>query len=98
MNKSDLIDTVAASHPNVSRAEVGRILATIIDTIGTEMKRGRKVQITGFGTFSTSKRKARKGRNPKTGEPIKVAAMTLPKFSAGKSLKDLVGKKKSAPG
>jgi len=87
MNKKEFIDAIAASHPNVSRAEVGRI-------VGNEIKRGRKVQITGFGTFSTSKRKARKGRNPKTGEPIKVAAMTLPKFSAGRALKDLVAKKK----
>ena len=94
MNKKDFIDAVAASHSNLSRAEVSRIVGTIIDTIGSEIKRGRKVQITGFGTFSTSKRKARKGRNPKTGEPIKVAAMTLPKFSAGKALKDLVAKKK----
>jgi nucleoid DNA-binding protein len=75
-------------------AEVARIVGTLIDTIGNEIKRGRTVQITGFGTFSTVKRKARKGRNPKTGEPIKIAAMTLPKFSAGKALKDLVSKKK----
>jgi|MudIll2142460700_1097286.scaffolds.fasta_scaffold1418933_1 DNA-binding protein HU-beta len=94
MNKKEFIDAIAASHPNVSRAEVGRIVGTLINTIGNEIKRGRKVQITGFGTFSTSKRKARKGRNPKTGEPIKVAAMTLPKFSAGRALKDLVAKKK----
>ncbi len=94
MNKTEFIDAIAASHPNVSRAQVGRIVGTLIDAIGNEIRRGGKVQITGFGTFSTSKRKARKGRNPKTGEPIKVAAMTLPKFSAGKALKDLVAKKK----
>ena len=94
MNKTEFIDAIAASHPNVSRAQVGRIVGPLIDAIGNEIRRGGKVQITGFGTFSTSKRKARKGRNPKTGEPIKVAAMTLPKFSAGKALKDLVAKKK----
>ncbi|MCK7500609.1 MAG: HU family DNA-binding protein [Comamonadaceae bacterium] len=73
-----------------------RIVGTLIDTIGNEIKRGRTVQITGFGTFSTVKRKARKGRNPKTGEPIKIAAMTLPKFSAGKALKDLVSEEEVA--
>jgi DNA-binding protein HU-beta len=94
MNKKEFIDAIAVSHPTVSRAELGRIVGTLIDTIGAEIKRGRKVQITGFGTFSIAKRKARKGRNPKTGEPIKIAAMTLPKFSAGKALKALVSKKK----
>lgn len=94
MNKKEFIDAVAASHDNLSRAEVGRIVATVLDTISNEIKRGRKVQITGFGTFATTKRKARKGRNPKTGEPIKVPAMTLPKFSPGRTLKELVSKKK----
>ena len=94
MNKTEFIDAIAASHGNLPRAEIGRIVGTLIDTIGSEIKRGRTVQITGFGTFSTVKRKARRGRNPKTGEPIKIAAMTLPKFSAGKALKDLVSKKK----
>ena len=94
MNKTEFVDAIAASHDHLPRAEVARIVGTLIDTIGNEIKRGRTVQITGFGTFSTVKRKARKGRNPKTGEPIKIAAMTLPKFSAGKALKDLVRKKK----
>lgn len=94
MNKKEFIDAVAKSHPDVSRVEVARIVATIIDTIGNEIKLGRSVQITGFGTFSTVKRKARRGRNPKTGEPIKIASMTLPKFSAGKGLKDRVSRKK----
>jgi nucleoid DNA-binding protein len=94
MNKKEFIDAIAASHDALPRTEINRIVGTIIDTIGNEIKRGRTVQITGFGTFSTVRRKARKGRNPKTGEPIKIAAMTLPKFSAGKALKDRVSRKK----
>lgn len=94
MNKKEFIEHVAAQYAHLSRAEVGRIVETIIETLGTEMKRGRKVQITGFGTFGTVKRKARKGRNPRTGEPVKIAATTLPKFTPGATLKALVGKKK----
>lgn len=94
MNKKEFIDSIAAQYKHQSRAEVARIVQSIIDTLGAEMKRGRKVQITGFGTFGTVKRKARKGRNPKTGESIKIAAATVPKFSAGASLRTLVDKKK----
>ena len=65
-------------HLNLSRGEIVRILGTLIDIIGNEIKRGRKVQISGLGTFSTAKRKAHKGTNPKTGEPIKIAAMRCP--------------------
>jgi DNA-binding protein HU-beta len=94
MNKTEFIDAVAAAHDNLPRTEVARVIETALDTIGNEMKRGRTVQITGFGTFSTAKRKARAGRNPKTGEAINIDAMTLPKFSAGSKLKELVGKSK----
>jgi len=93
MNKTQFIDSVAARHDHLSRAEVARIVESVIETLGTEMKRGRKVQITGFGTFGAVRRKARNGRNPKTGEAIKVPATTVPKFSAGAALKALVGKK-----
>lgn len=94
MNKKEFIDSIAAQYEHLSRAEVARIVETIIDTLGTEMKRGRKVQITGFGTFGGVRRKARKGRNPKTGEAIKVPATTVPKFTPGATLKALVNKKK----
>ncbi len=94
MNKKEFVDSIAANYEHLSRAEVGRIVETILETLTTEMKRGRKVQITGFGTFGTVKRKARKGRNPRTGEAVKVAAATVPKFTAGATLKAVVGKKK----
>lgn len=94
MNKKEFVDSIAANYEHLSRAEVGRIVETILETLTTEMRRGRKVQITGFGTFGTVKRKARKGRNPRTGEVVKVAASTVPKFTAGATLKAVVGKKK----
>lgn len=94
MNKTEFIDAIAAAHESLPRTEVARVIETALDTLGREMKRGGAVQITGFGTFSTAKRKAREGRNPKTGEAIKIPAMTLPKFSAGSSLKALVATKK----
>lgn len=94
MNKKEFVDSIAAHYEHLSRAEVGRIVESILDTLATEMKRGRKVQITGFGTFGTVKRKARRGRNPRTGEAVKIAAATLPKFTPGATLKALVGKKK----
>ena len=92
--KKEFVDAIAASHAHLPRAEVARIVGTLIDAIGREIKRGRKVQITGFGTFSTAKRMARKAGNPKTGEAIKVRAKTLPRFAPGRALKELVGKKK----
>jgi DNA-binding protein HU-beta len=94
MNKTEFIDTIAAAHETLPRTEVARIIETMLDTLGHEMKRGSAVQITGFGTFSTAKRQARDGRNPKTGEAIKIPAMTLPKFSPGAGLKALVATKK----
>ncbi len=94
MNKTEFIDTIATAHETLPRTEVARIIDTALDTLGKEMRRGGSVQITGFGTFSTVKRKARQGRNPKTGEAIKITARTLPKFSAGATLKALVATKK----
>ena len=67
-------------------------MKSIIDTLGSEMTKGHKVQISGFGTFATLRRNARRERNPKTGEAIMVPAMTVPKFSAGATLKALVNK------
>lgn len=94
MNKSEFIDAVAAAHPSLSRAELARVLQTILDTLGQQIQRGRSVQLTGFGTFSTTRHKARTGRNPKTGEPVRIPANTLPKFTAGAKLKALVATNK----
>ena len=89
MTKADLIEKVATG-TGLSKADAGRALDSAIDAIKASLKKGMKVTLVGFGTFSVSKRKARKGRNPRTGEEIKIAATKTPKFTAGKVLKDAI--------
>ena len=89
MNKSELIDAIAES-ADLSKAAAGRALDALTDTITGELANGGSVALTGFGTFSTSERAARTGRNPQSGAAIEIAAATLPKFKPGKSLKDAV--------
>ncbi|HBI17329.1 MAG TPA: DNA-binding protein [Candidatus Moranbacteria bacterium] len=89
MNKSELVDAVA-SKTDLSKKDVTAVFETLLDKITEELRKGNKVTITGFGIFKTSKRAARVGRNPQTGASIKIAAATVPKFSAGKGLKDAV--------
>jgi DNA-binding protein HU-beta len=97
MTKTEFIDTIGSGYDTLPRTEFAHVIETALDRVGREMKPGGSVQITGFSTFSTVKRKARRGRNPETGEPIKISAMMLPKFSAGTTLKALVAtKNKSA--
>ena len=86
MTKADLIDAMA-NGADISKAAAGRALDAFTTTIGKSLKKGNKVTLVGFGTFSVTKRKARKGRNPRTGEAIKIAASKAPKFSAGKAFK-----------
>lgn len=89
MTKEDLIDKVA-SGAGLSKANASRVLNTMLDSIKSALKKGQKVALVGFGNFSVSKRKARKGRNPRTGEVITIKATKVPRFKAGKSLKDSV--------
>ncbi len=89
MTKAELIDKMADS-ADISKVAAGKALGACIDGIKGALKKGQKVSLVGFGTFSVSKRKARKGRNPKTGEAIKIAAAKVPKFTAGKGLKDAI--------
>jgi len=86
MTKAELVDVVADGS-DISKAAAARALNSLIDGITKALKQGDKVTLVGFGTFSVSKRKARKGRNPQTGEEIKIAASKAPKFTAGKALK-----------
>jgi DNA-binding protein HU-beta len=88
-SKGDLIDAVA-NKADMSKKDVSSVLEEALDKITEEIRKGNKVTITGFGTFKTSKRSARQGRNPQTGETIQIKASTVPKFSAGKGLKDAV--------
>ena len=78
-----------AKEAGLTKADAEKALKAFTNTVSKELKKG-KVQLVGFGTFETSKRAARKGKNPATGEAIKIPAATVPKFKAGKALKDLV--------
>lgn len=89
MNKSELIDAIAAS-ADLPKASAGRALDSVLDTITNTLKSGDQVVLVGFGTFSVKDRAARTGRNPQTGEPIQIAAAKIPGFKAGKALKDAV--------
>jgi DNA-binding protein HU-beta len=87
VNKSDLIDAIADG-AEISKAAAGRALDAAVDAITAALKKGDTVTIVGFGTFSVGKRGARTGRNPRTGDPIKIKASKTAKFKAGKGLKD----------
>lgn len=89
MTKSELIDKMAEA-ADISKVAAGKALGAVLDGVKVSLKKGQKVSLVGFGTFSVTKRKARKGRNPKTGETIKIAAAKVPKFTAGKGLKDAI--------
>jgi DNA-binding protein HU-beta len=89
MTKAELIDKIASA-TGMTKADSGRALDAILDAVKLTLKKGQKVTLVGFGTFSVSKRKARKGRNPRTGQEIKIAAAKVPKFTAGQPLKDFI--------
>ena len=94
MNKSELIEQVA-KESGLSKADAERALNATTDTIKKALKKNDTVQLIGFGSFSVVKRKARKGRNPQTGEEIKIKASKAPKFTPGKAFKDAIsGRKK----
>lgn len=93
MNKTELIEAIA-SEAGVVKKDAEAMLNAFTDIVGDTMKKGDKVQITGFGTFEVSKRKARMGRNPQTGEAIKIPAAAAPKFKPGKTLKEKTAKAK----
>ena len=89
MNKSELVDAVAAG-AEISKADAGRALDAFVEAIKKALKKGDTVSLVGFGTFAVRKRNARTGRNPRTGQTIKIKASKNPAFKAGKALKDAV--------
>ncbi|MEJ8566851.1 HU family DNA-binding protein [Elongatibacter sediminis] len=89
MNKSELIDAIADS-ASLTKADAGRAVDAFIGSITKALKKGQTVSLVGFGTFAVRKRAARTGRNPRTGETIKIKASKNPAFKAGKALKDAV--------
>ena len=92
MNKEELVKEIAKKS-NVSQRIAGDVLAAILETVEKTVSKGKKVTLVGFGSFEARKRAARTGRNPQTGKEIKIAAKTVPAFSAGKKFKELVNKK-----
>lgn len=93
MNKSELIETLVAK-TDMSKAAAGRALDALLETITTTVAKKQDVTLVGFGTFKALKRAARKGKNPRTGEALKIAATTVPKFTPGATFKAAVAKKK----
>ena len=89
MNKSELIDAVASA-ADLTKADAGRAIDATVVAITDTLSKGDSLSLIGFGTFSISERAARAGRNPRTGETIQIKAAKLPKFKAGKALKDAV--------
>jgi DNA-binding protein HU-beta len=89
MNKSELIDAIA-DKGGLSKADAGRAVDALVKSVTRALKKGDTVSLVGFGTFSVRKRAARTGRNPRTGEAIKIKASKNPAFKAGKALKDAV--------
>ena len=94
MNRAELVEAMA-NKTGMSKAASDEAVKAFIEVVSEELKKGGKVQLVGFGTFETSKRAARTGRNPQTGAETKIAACTAPKFKAGQALKDQVNSKKS---
>ena len=94
MNKTELVDAIA-KETGLSKKDSEKAVKAFTEAVSKEFKKKGKVQLVGFGTFETAKRAARTGKNPQTGAAIKIPAATVPKFKAGKALKDAVnGKKK----
>ncbi|MDD6071730.1 MAG: HU family DNA-binding protein [Clostridiales bacterium] len=91
MNKTELV-VAMAEKTELSKKDAEKALKAFTDVVAEELAKGEKIQLVGFGTFEVADRPAREGRNPKTGESMKIAASKAPKFKAGKALKDVVNK------
>ena len=89
MNKSELIDTVAQA-AEISKSAAERAVDAMIGAVKSSLRKGEEVTLIGFGTFLAANRAARQGRNPRTGEPVAIAAARVPRFRAGKALKDAI--------
>ena len=89
MNKTELVAAMA-EQAGISKKDAEKALKAFTDVVTEELKNDGKVQLVGFGTFEVSKRAEREGRNPQSGEPMKIAASKSPKFKAGKALKDML--------
>ena len=91
MNKSELIDAIV-KETNLSKKDTEATINAFMNVVSGELSKKSKIQLVGFGTFETRERAAREGKNPQTGEKIKIAAATVPAFKPGKALKEKVNK------
>jgi len=89
MTKTDIVERIA-KETRITKAVAARAFETVVGSVKDALQKGDKVSIVGFGTFGVAMRKARKGRNPKTGQEIKIAAKKAPKFTPGKGLREMV--------
>lgn len=89
MNKAEFVEAVAA-RSDMSKADAATAVDAVLDSVAEALKKGDQVTLVGFGTFVVRRREARTGRNPRTGEPLEIAASNVPSFKAGKALKDAV--------
>jgi DNA-binding protein HU-beta len=89
MNKAEFVEAVATK-ADLSKTEAAAAVDAVLDSVADALKQGDQVTLIGFGTFLVRKREARTGRNPRTGEPLQIAASNVPSFKAGKALKDSV--------
>ena len=96
MNRKELVDAIQ-KHTAVARADVDKVLGSMIQHTQVAVKKGDRVSLVGFGTFERQDRKARTARNPRSGEPVKVKATKVPRFRAGQGFKDVVSGKATAP-
>ena len=92
MNKSELVEAVAGKI-DMSKTQTQGVIEALIEVVTKALKKGDEVRLIGFGTWTVAKRAATTGRNPRTGEPIKIPASKQPKFKAGKELKDAINNK-----
>ena len=90
MTKSELIQALARDNPHLYYRDIERIVSTVFDEIVEALERGDRVELRGFGAFSVKDRKARLGRNPRTGDPVRVPEKRVPFFNSGKELRDRV--------
>ncbi|SMF77503.1 integration host factor subunit beta [Allosphingosinicella indica] len=88
MIRSELVQKLSADHPDLTTKEIERVVTAVFDAITAQLQNGGRVELRGFGAFSTRERDARKGRNPRTGEAVDVAAKRVPYFKPGKEMRE----------
>lgn len=88
MIRSELVQKLCEDHPDLTLKEIERVVGAVFDTIIAQLQEGGRVELRGFGAFSTRGRNARKGRNPRTGEPVDVSAKRVPYFKPGKEMRE----------